>query len=192
MGPLDAYIVYKFIRLLTTPWDEQDAFKLGVIDARGELLLDTDKLKDKQKLAYTLFHRLVFNIKRMIEKVPGGKSKIGTYAAALFLLKEELGDSEGVIVMERTFMNYLQDQGALESTFLEEQFLPEEMLSKGHYKLLNTMLDTKGNHVQKGTVIVAKQNLKPAGRVLGVDVFEVQIAQTGKIVVVSHEDIQEV
>ena len=78
MGPIDAYIVYKFVRLLTTPWDETDAFKLGVIDGNGKLLIDTDKMTNEQASSYSLFNRLVFNIKRLIEKIPGGKSKIGT------------------------------------------------------------------------------------------------------------------
>ena len=98
---VDIWIVYRFIRMLTTPWDETDAFKQGVLDADGTLLVKVNKMNDKQKPTYTLFHRLVYNIKRLVEKVPGGKSKLGTYAAALYLLRENMGDSEGIIVMER-------------------------------------------------------------------------------------------
>lgn len=192
MGAVDIYIVYKFIKLLTTPCDETDAFKLGVIDAQGKRLLPVEKMNDKQKDSYTLFHRLVYNIKRLIEKVPGGKSKIGTYAAALYLFKEQMGDEEGKIVLERSFMSYLKESNALEDNYLNEQYKPEETLPKGDYKLLNTMMDTKGEHVAKNTVVVAKANLKPLARVLGVDVYELQVAHSGKQVVVSREDIQEV
>ena len=191
MGPLDAYIVYRFVRLLTTSWDETDAFKLGIIDGSGKVLIDTDKLDDKQKTAYSLFNRLVFNIKRLIEKLPGGKSKIGTYAAALYLFKEEMGDEEGKIVLERSFMSYLKENDALEPNYMAEQFKPSEMLAQGNYKLINSMLDTKGNPIPKGTIAVAHASLKPSGKVLGVDVYELQLA-SGRKVVVSHEDIHEV
>ena len=192
MGPLDTYIVYRFIRLLVTPFDETDAFKLGIIDGSGKLLIKTDKMNDEQKKAYTLFHRLVFNIKRLIEKIPGGKSKIGTYAAALFLLKEQMGDEEGVLIMEHSFMSYLKDNDAVDPESLQEQYLEEAVLPQGNYKLLNNMLDTKGEHVPKNTILVAKQNLKPISRILGVDVYQLQVAHSGKLMVVSNEDIQEV
>lgn len=191
MGPVDAYIVYRFVRQLTTPWDETEAFKTGVINAQGEVQVDTDHLNAKQKAAYTLFDRLVFNIKRLIEQLPGGKSKIGTYAAALYLFKEQMGDEEGRIVLERSFLTYLKENEALESDFLAEQYLPEEMLPQGNYRLKNQMMDIHGNLIAKGTIVVAHSNLKPTGRVLGVDVYALKTAN-GKQVVVSNEDVQEI
>jgi hypothetical protein len=193
MGPLDAWIVYRFIRTLVTPWDETDAFKLGVIDANGKLKIHTDKMNDEQQKSYTLFHRLVFNIKRLIEKVPGGKSKIGTYAAALFLMREQMGDEEGILIMERSFMSYLKENDALESTYLEEQYLEESLLSQGKYKLINNMLDTKGDELRKGTVVIATKNLKPITKILGIEVFQLIVQNyPKKVVVVSREDIREV
>ena len=190
MNVVDIYIVYRIVRQLTTPFDETEAFKLGVIDANGKLLVPVYKQNDKQKATYTLFDRLIFNLKRLIEKLPGGKSKLGTYAAALFLLKEQMSE-EGTIILESTFMSYLMDNDALEENFLAEQYLPESMLDKGSYKLKNTMLDTKGEHIQKNTIVVAKSSLKPVARILGVDVFQVQVAHSGKVVMVSHQDIEE-
>jgi hypothetical protein len=192
MGPLDTYIVYKFIRLLTTPWDETEAFRLGVIDASGKLVVDTSRMTDAQEKSYTLFNRLVFNIKRLIEKVPGGRSKIGTYAAALLLFREQMGDDEGVIVLERSFMSYLKETKALDADYLTEQYLPEEMLPYGNYKLVDSMLDVKGDSLPAGTLVLAPHNMTPKARVLGVDVYELKVAHTGKTVVVSHEDIHEI
>lgn len=192
MGPLDAFIVYKFIKMLVTPWDETDAFKAHVIDASGKLLVKGNRQTDAQKKTYTLFHKLVYNIKRLIEKIPGGKSKIGTYAAALYLLREQLGDDEGRLIMERTFMSYLQDSDSLEPEYLKEQYLEETLLPQGHYKLLNNILDKKGDHIYKDTVLIAKSNLKPVARILGVDVYELTVVSNGKTVVISHEDISEV
>jgi hypothetical protein len=187
MGPLDAWLVYRFIKTLVTPWDETEAFRQGIIDGSGNLLK-----KDPDSDAYTLFDRLVFNIKRLIEKIPGGKSKIATYAAALYLIREELGDDEGRLVFDRSVMKYLKENNALEPNYLNEQYLPEETLAQGNYKLLNTMLDVKGDSLHAGTIVVAKHNLPPISKVLGVDVYKLQVAATGKDVVISHEDIQEI
>ena len=193
MGPLDAWIVYRFIRTLVTPWDETEAFKLGVIDSNGKLKIKSGKMTDEQQKSYTLFYRLVFNIKRLIEKIPGGKSKIGTYAAALFLLREQMGDEEGILIMERSFMSYLKENDALEDTYLQEQYLEESMLPQGKYTLINNMLDTKGDELRKGTVVIATKNLKPVTKILGIEVFQLVVQNyPKKVVVVSREDIREV
>jgi hypothetical protein len=191
MGIIDAFLVYKFIRLLVTPFDHTDAFKLGVIDARGKYLKKGSHLTIEQSKSYTLFHRLVFNIKKLIELVPGGKSKLGTYAAALFLLRENL-DNEGKLILDRCFMDYLKEEDCVDETFLEEKYLPEEILPQGNYKLIDDMLDIKGNSIAKNALVVAKTDLKPLARILGVDVYQLWVGYTGKAVVVSKDDIKEI
>jgi len=88
---VSAYMVYQFIRLLVTPFDKTDAFKLGIIDKNGKYLKkQRELLSTDEKKASTLFHRLVFNIKKLLAKVPGGQTRLGTFAAALYLIKEEV------------------------------------------------------------------------------------------------------
>jgi len=84
---VDLFFVYQFIRRLTTPFDETDAFELGLIDEKGKRLKKAKTPEEKK--AMTLFDRMIYNIKRLIARVPGGNTKIATYGAALFLLKEE-------------------------------------------------------------------------------------------------------
>ena len=85
--------------MLTTPFEKQDAFKLGIIDADGnrinnQILLATVELSTTElKNSYTILHKLVFNIKKIFAKVPGLRTKVGTYAAALFLLKDTFKES---------------------------------------------------------------------------------------------------
>ena len=86
------YIVYQFIKKLVTPFEKTDAFKLGIIDKNGKILKKRRDLEGKEKEAYTLSDTLVWNIKKLIGKIPGGKSKIASYAAALFLIKEQTGE----------------------------------------------------------------------------------------------------
>ena len=84
------YYAYKFIRLLTQKWTDTEAYELGFIDEDGK---STGKkpVSSDDKGAYNRFTKLVFNIKRMLDKVPFGKTTIGRYTAALALLKEEFG-----------------------------------------------------------------------------------------------------
>ena len=87
---VDLYLVYRILRKLTTPFNEWEAFKQGVIDAEGNILKDYDKrLKDAEKESFTKFDLLILKLKKLIEKLPLGKTKLATYAAALYLIKEE-------------------------------------------------------------------------------------------------------
>jgi|TARA_B110000495_G_scaffold147155_1_gene130062 hypothetical protein len=87
----DTYITYRIIKILVTPWKDQEAYKLGIIDKKGTVLKKNKELKtSKEKDAYTVLIRFVFNLKRILNQVPGGKSKFGSYgAAAILLLREE-------------------------------------------------------------------------------------------------------
>ena len=90
-GLVDTYITYRIITILTKPWEEQDAYEFGIIDDKGKVLRKAKELKNsKEKNSYSILIRFIFNLKRLMEKIPGGKSKMGSYAiAALVFLKEE-------------------------------------------------------------------------------------------------------
>jgi len=86
---VDNLIAYRFLTLLVKPFPETDAFKLGIIDDKGTNLIKARDLKtQQQKDAYNYLHRLVFNLKRLLNKLPGGESNLKNLVAALFLLKE--------------------------------------------------------------------------------------------------------
>jgi len=88
----DTFITYKIISTLVTDWEDH-----GIIDDKGKLLRKSSTLKtNDEKDSYTLFHRFIFNLKRLIEKLPGGRYKLASYAAGLFLIKEEI-DTERLL-----------------------------------------------------------------------------------------------
>ena len=106
----DTFLVYKIISTLVKPWKEQDAFEHGIIDEKGKLLRKTKTLKTKnERDAFTVFHRLIFNLKRLIEKLPGGASKMGSYTAALFLIREEINTERLLNEGESYVEELLQD-----------------------------------------------------------------------------------
>ena len=84
------YFVYQFLKKLVTPFNKTKAFELGIIDETGKILkrrrdLETSEEKD----AYNLSDTLIWNIKKLMGKIPGGKSRLASYAAALWLIKEQ-------------------------------------------------------------------------------------------------------
>lgn len=155
---VDLFVTYKFLKLLTTKWKDTDAFKEGVIDKNGKLLIPVKDFTTKaQEDAYTPFNRLVFNIKRIIEKVPFGKPKIGSYAAALFLLREETGMSE------EEMLNVLDQAGLDTDINLNEHALKPW---PGGY-LLNHPTQTR----EKGS-IVTLESTDPVGNFAGIDIYK--------------------
>ena len=95
---VDTYITYRIIKTLVKPWKEQDAYKLGIIDDKGKVLKKTKELKtSEEKESYTVLIKFIFNLKRLLNQIPGGKSKFGSYAAAAVLLLKEENEKEQLI-----------------------------------------------------------------------------------------------
>jgi hypothetical protein len=86
---IDLFLVYSFIRRLATPFSDWDAYKLGIIDEKGNILKKRKELRrSEEQKAFGTFDLMILNIKKLLEKVPGGQSRLASYAAALFLIRE--------------------------------------------------------------------------------------------------------
>ena len=90
----DTVYAFRFIRMMVMDWKSWDAYKEGVIDENGKRDRNVKIDTDDKKSAYTPFVRLVANIKRLVAKLPGGGSKLGSFASALYLVKEKANLSE--------------------------------------------------------------------------------------------------
>ena len=121
-GGLNLYFIYKFLRILTTPWEKSEAFKLGIVDDNGKILKKKRALKtSEEKEAYTMMHRLVWKLKRLMEKVPFGKSRLASYAAALWLIKENKfqGTDEQ---LQESFLSFLETNWKNDALILKENY----------------------------------------------------------------------
>ena len=104
---IDLYIVYRILRKLTTPFEEWDAYKAGVIDVEGNLLKKSDKRTSQNEIdSYTPLDNLILKLKRLLAKIPGGSGRFATCAAALLLIKEEKTLTEDNV--EECFLKYLK------------------------------------------------------------------------------------
>jgi hypothetical protein len=60
-GVLDIFLIYQFLRRLVTPFDQWDAFKIGLIDKTGKIIVDEKDRTPQQKAAWGYYDRLVAN-----------------------------------------------------------------------------------------------------------------------------------
>ena len=68
----DTVYTFRFLKLLVTAWEDTPAFELGIIDKDGQPIKKVRDLTSTERDVYTMFHRLVYKIKRLMNKVPGG------------------------------------------------------------------------------------------------------------------------
>lgn len=192
---IDLFVTYRFVKLLTTPFEKTDAYKMGIIDKDG---FRTKKIlyKQSEQNAYTVLHKLVFNIKRIFAKVPGLRTRLGTYAAALFLLKDTFKEHvEDPNMFEKGLMEYLKQQGVeFDDTIVEEVTLDNGKLSKGIYVLTQDVVTTEAEteiDALEGDEVEVFEDSPPEDTILGVDVFGVVHKKTKQKIYVSSEDIKE-
>ena len=200
---IDLFVTYRFIKLLTTPFNRTEAYKLGIIDKDGNRILQPNSTQPAVELAtaqlqnaYTVLHKLVFNIKKIFEKVPGLRTKVGTYAAALFLLKDTFKESvDDPDMFEKEFVKYLKENGVeFDNSISEEVIGFGEILPKGEYVLVNDILNKEEEELsaKKGDKVIAFDDEAPIDTVLGVEIFPVIHDQTQEKIYVSLEDIKDV
>jgi len=200
---IDLFVTYRFIKLLVTPFDKTPAFKLGIIDKDGARIMEktvargmqpTQLKTDEEKSAYTVLHKLVFNIKKIFGKVPGLRTKLGTYAAALFLLKDTFKESvDDPDMFEKEFMKYLKEEGyEIDNTISEEVIGFGEVLPKGEYTLVNDILNSEEEELtaKKGDKVIAFDDEAPLDTILGIDIFPIVHVKTQEKIYISLEDIK--
>jgi len=199
---IDLFVTYRFLKLLTTPFNKTDAYKFGIIDDKGNRIKEEGSTLPKVKLAtsqlqnsYTILHKLVFNIKKIFEKVPGLRTKVGTYAAALFLLKDTFKESvDDQHMFEKEFMKYLKENNIEFDDEISEQVIGfGEVLPKGEYVLSNDILNKEEEELsaKKGDKVVAYEDEAPVDTILGVEIFPVIHIKSQEKIYVSLEDIKD-
>ena len=184
----DLVYAFRFLRLLTTPFNKTEAFKLGIVDANGKVLKKGRELKNPdEKAAYTVFHRLVFNLKRLLSKVPGGKTVLGTYAAALYLIKEHTGMSDEAIQkqLEKAFGEV--DDSLFESTWFQEN----GYLVPGAYILTDGICDLETGELiaEKNSKVLVSDHLSPAGNIFDINIYKVKHIKTDRDIYITNRDI---
>ena len=184
----DFFYALRFLRLLTTPWNKTTAFELGLVDGKGKIIKKPETSEEKN--AYNIFHKLVFNLKRLLNKIPLGKSTLASYAAALYLIKEETGISDrklGKILEEVSGFN----PHKCEVERLNEWYLDElGNIQKGKYALgRDIALPKTGELLAKRTSWVTISESSPVGHVFNLEVYKAYHHKTRQTIYITQEDI---
>ena len=168
---IDALIAYRVVKLLVTPFNKTEAFKLGIIDDKGKVLIKSkDFLKTfssqqlpKARKAYTMLIRFVFNLKRLLSKV-GVRGPLTTAAAAaIAFFKEEKGQNDYV---ERVVYKHLKENGF--EFEVNENY--GEILRPGTYRVKRNITDLEGDiviNIDEEVIFEGKTDT-----IMGYDVFK--------------------
>ena len=180
---LDARYAYKFLQVLTQDWRETDAFRNGLINDEGKLIRKPKTQAEKS--SYNVFYKLVFNIKRILQKVPITRGKIAKYAlAAIFLLKESghVDGDEIREILEEHLGCTLHDWPLSE----DSGFHPI-----GKYVLAHDILSPRtGDPIARaGTEVLFGDAGCAAGVMFGVDVYRVTHVNTRQDIYVTEFDL---
>tara|TARA_Y100000015_G_scaffold36951_1_gene38552 strand:- start:626 stop:1213 length:588 start_codon:yes stop_codon:yes gene_type:complete len=185
----DTVYAFRFIRMLVLDWKDWDAYKMGIIDENGkrDKSVKIDNLEKSS--TWTPFIRLCANIKRLLSKVPGGGSRLGSFAAALFLIKEKTG------MTDKELKQICEKIGIEPLDFLNENsewfVLEDKRLSHGVYRLrdskvLNSTIEEMCNAKDQIRIL---EDCYPVGDVFGVDIYEATHMRTNQKVYVTIREI---
>ena len=179
----DTAYAIRFLRLLTMPVEKTSAFKRGLIDKQFKKLKKPETQDERN--SYTIFHRLVFNLRRIMIKAPGGR--IVNYASALFLIKEKFNLSEKDLAKA---LDVAEDTSLVESNLFINSL---GCLMEGQYTLnKEIILPVSGETlIHKGTNILVTEDTKPIGQVFNIPVFRVYHIKTKSDIYITQEDIKD-
>ena len=167
---IDALVAYRVLKLLVTPFNRTKAFELGIIDAKGKVLKKSRDISDpKERNAYTLLIRFVFNLKRILSKV-GIRGPLGSSAAAaIAFFKEQSGEQlteKAALDIEREVYKYITSEGF--EFDLSENY--GEPLTEGTYKVKHDIYNDDGEIVIN--IDESVEFKESTDTIMGYDVFK--------------------
>lgn len=186
MNVVDTVIVFRILKMMTRKWEEMDAYKFGLIDDNGKRIKSKKPKTSEEKNSFTLLHRLVFNLKRVLELLPFGRTRLASYAASLALLKEHFNiDGEA---LERHFYQYLKENDLVLD--LLEGHANMNVLQKGKdYELRQSVWNEEDNVGYRGDRV---QVLGKTDNVMGVDIYRVYNYNQDQSMLITGHDIKNV
>ena len=151
---VDNLIAFKILHMLVTPFEETDAFKLGVIDKAGHPRMKIKDMNQDQRDVYTMLHRLVFRLKMIMAKIPIINTKLGTLAAAYFLVRECYDNKRTATNLEEDFVDLLRKIQMEDVTLVDEYILAERYFTE------DMPANVTGVGVKTDEPIIRKRNVK--------------------------------
>ena len=184
MNVVDTVIVFRILKMMTRKWEEMDAFKFGLIDANGKRIKSVKPKTSEEKNSFTLLHRLVFNLKRVLELLPFGRTRLASYAASLALLKEHF-EIDGKY-LEESFYTYLKEND-LVIDLLEGHDNMNNLQKGKEYELRQSVWNEEDNIGHRGDYV---QVLGKTDTVMGVDIYRVYNRSQDQSMLITGHDVK--
>lgn len=143
MQVIDNLLALRIVYLLTVPFEQTEAFKLGLIDASGKRLKKAETSAEKS--ATNMLFRLVWNIKKVFALVPYGETRLGSLAAAYLLVRESY---EAKHTEEQALMHFTENFDRVWGLPFQDKELVEDMLSVLDEELSGGVANVAGAGVQ--------------------------------------------
>lgn len=201
---VDALIVYRFIKLLVTPFNKQEAYKQGVIDENGNRIKDpvtgrgTELKTSQQRNSYTILHKMIFNIKKLLLKLPFiSTGNAATWLGAMYLLKDTFKESKinDLSLIENAFNDILKEHGVeLPDEPINESNEETKIIKAGKYKIKSDIPVRVGEDLvlaNSNDIVFTESDVSPIDKVHGVDIYELTHEKTNQKIYVIHNDIYE-
>lgn len=132
MRDVDNVTVYKFVKKLSTPFNKWRAYKHGIIDGNGNIIKDKKEFSSRnEKDSFTKLDLLALNIKKAFSKMPNGDSRLYSYAAALYLIKEHSGVFDNEMLTEEAIDDILSNINENNEYFQLIEDAPTNNVSSG-------------------------------------------------------------
>ena len=184
MNVVDTVIVFRILKMMTRKWNEMDAYKFGLIDDNGKRIKTKKPETSEEKNSFTLLHRLVFNLKRVLELLPFGRTRLASYAASLALLKEHF-EIDGKY-LEESFYTYLKEND-LVIDLLEGHNNMNNLQKGKEYELRQSVWNEEDNIGHRGDYV---QVLGKTDTVMGVDIYRVYNRSQDQSMLITGHDVK--
>lgn len=121
---IDNLIAYRILSMLVKPFPETDAYKFGIIDKHGKKL--RDPVTEVEKDSYDYLSKLTFNLKKLLNKLPGGDTRLKNIVAALFLIKERVKNNSTEMITESELVHIIN-----QNVILAEETIQVKLFEDG-------------------------------------------------------------
>lgn len=170
---IGALVAYLLIKQLSTDWEDWEIYKLGLIDDKGQTIRKAKTPAEKKAMNIGVV--LAKNIKKLLERIPFGKSKLASLVAALYLIKENEG-----VVDDETFDTEIRKHLNIGRDVVNESEDSDPLLEAGKY------MDEEGN------LFIVKEEQQPLDTLYGFHLYEVFDVVTRQRHIITKENTRKV
>lgn len=118
MSLSNTIIAYKILKDLSSPYEEMDAFKLGIIDNKGGKIKSPETTQERD--SYDSYTRMILNMRRLMQRFVGTNPTVNKLVS-LLLLKEGVEQSSvDIVLRELDLPSDTQTISDLQATALVE------------------------------------------------------------------------